>query len=177
MPPSDSTKPAPIGDHCRGTHLWRHGRDHENSAKKPTSAVPAATGTGRASATTRPSTTTDARMMGSTKGSPTPPTASRNPKAHDADEGPLGTNNNARPPISDAQSPTATMASTWSSPKIGVQQPAHEGPMTVQWGMAGVRRRSSRNQQKREGKGKTSQHRICPCEKVPSEWGGGGGGS
>ena len=77
--------------------------------------------------------------------------------------------NNARPPISDAQS----RPPPWPAhgrPEDRVQQPAHEGPHDRPWGMAGVRRRSSRNQQKREGKGKTSQHRTLSLRKVPSEW-------
>ena len=94
-----------------------------NSANRPMMATPAETGRSTARATSSPSATTEARIPGSTNGTgtcsmpSTPPNSITPTKAS-------GHAQIARPPLSAAHSPTATITVMWSRPDSGCAKPA-----------------------------------------------------
>src|SRR5882757_186776 len=106
--------------------------------------APAATGRSTASVTIKPSTTTEARMPGSTKGNATcampnaPPTSITPTKA-------AGQAHNARPPLSAAHRPTAIITAIWSMPLSGCAMPAAKDDTSWPgWAKAGLAPRARR---------------------------------
>ena len=84
--------------------------------------APAATGSCAAASTSRPSTTTDARMPASTIGTATPEMPSTPPSTITPTNA-TGQTHSARPPLRPAHRPTATIASMWSRPVKGCLKP------------------------------------------------------
>src|SRR5581483_286376 len=91
-------------------------------AKAAINAAPSATGSRAAVSTSSPSTITEARMPGSTRGTGMPPMPSAPPISITPTKA-AGHAHRARPPLRPAQSPTATIASMWSSPVHGWAKP------------------------------------------------------
>ena len=88
---------------------------------------------------------TEARIPASTIGSGTPATPSAAAERHAAEEAGRQRAAAPRPPSSPAQSPTATIASRWSSPPKRMQEAGEEAVHMVGAGMGqrGKRRQSS----------------------------------
>ena len=107
-------------------------------------AIARSTGQGRPATTTRPSVTTDRAIPSSTKGSCTPATPKTPPRAI-TNTNVAGTAHSARPPSCAANRPTATIASTWSSPPMGCMKPCAKPtvPPTPVWAHAAAGARAS----------------------------------